>query len=319
MVRGMYPVLSNLINMQEEEDMKKGILVAFLAIGFIFTGVISASAGAVTWNLVQDPAWAGDSPDPLLCTGATNNGTKCNMDVIKQCASVGNPTSGTCSFAQLTFQMASSCGAGLTGQSCTQNTDCGSTLTPCVPCAPNPGVTYFGTNPVSARGAGTYTTLNCDNTVKVTGVAIGTSEVVSHVGGSCMTMAAFNSASGCGVGSHATDYDLQLWTSTTGSCGYNAGVMPGLSLSGQIMATGSPVAACGYTAPQLASIVSTAGLGGYLAVLCGSGTLPTLSSVCISGAPWQSTIIANASYNPTSECPAACPQGCTGAAAEGIE
>jgi hypothetical protein len=245
------------------------------------------------------------------------------MDPVAQCASVGNPTKGSCSYAKLTFQMASSCAAGNTGQSCTTNTDCGSSLTPCIPCAPNPGYTYFGLNSAGGtKGKGTYTVNACENGFTVTKVAIGTSEVVSHVGGSCMVLDTFNSSSGCAVGTASTDYDLKLWTSTVGACGFPAGTMPGLALAGRIMAATSTTGVCGYTSGQLSTIASTAGLGAgdYLSVLCGSGTLPgTLQSVCIAGAPWNSTIIAATSADVAGACAGACGGGCMAGTAEDVE
>jgi hypothetical protein len=301
--------------------MKKEMLVALLAIGFIFAGVVSASAASVTWTLVESAGFAGQSagPDGKVCT-ADDLTTNCNLDPVKFCATAGSPTKGACSFAKLTFQMASSCTLANDGQACTGNGDCGGGV--CVPCSPNPGITYFGNTGAwgGTKGVGTYKALTCESQYDITQVAIGTSEVIGAVGGSCMTLDKFNSSSGCGVGASSTSYDVDLWTSTTGSCGFPAGPMPGLNLSGRIMATTATAAACGYTTGELNSIVSTAGLSGYLSVLCGSGTLPTsLQAVCIAGAPWSATIIASTTANLVTECGSTCPTGCTGAAAEGVD
>ena len=304
--------------------MKKELWVGLLAIGFIFAGVLSASAANVTWTIVEDASFAGQSPgsDARLCT-SDDGSTNCNMDPVANCASAGSPTTGSCSYAKLTFQMASSCAAGATGQSCTSNTDCGIVITPCVPCSPNPGYTYFGLNSDGgSRGVGTYTVNACEGGFDVTKVAIGTSEVVSHVGGSCMVLDTFNSSAGCAVGTAATDYDLKLWTSTIGACGFPAGKMPGLSLAGKIMAANSPSTACGYTTGELSSIATTAGLGAgdYLSVLCSSGTLPTdLLSVCIAGAPWNAVIIAATNADLVSACGSACSSGCMAGTAEDVE
>jgi hypothetical protein len=303
--------------------MKKEILVGILAIGFVFAGVVSASAAAVTWQLVEHSSYAGTSPDSggLLCRGGGGSNS-CNFDTSVNCIGAGSPTVGACSYAELTFQMASSCAAGNTGQSCTQNTDCGSTLTPCVPCSPNPGVTFFGSRTDTAKGAGTYVANSCEDGYDITKLNIATSEVVTNVGGSCMTLNAFNSSSGCDAGATSMDYDVKLWTSTIGTCGFPAGTMPGLALSGQIMAVGAETAACGYTSTQAGNIASTVGLGSgdYLSIVCGSGTLPTdLLTVCIPGAPWEAVIVASTSSDLSTICPAACGGGCMGATAEGVE
>jgi hypothetical protein len=319
------------------EDMKKEILVVFLSIGFFFAGPVSANAGNVTWTIVEDASFAGQSPgaDGRLCT-SDDGATNCNMDPVANCATSGSPTKGSCSYAELTFKMASSCFLGNTGQSCTTNSDCGSHLHPCIPCSPNPGYSYFGLNASGGtKGAGNYTALHCDNQFDVTKVAIGTSEVVSQLGGGCMTLDTFNSSSGCSVGSVSMNYDADLWMTMGDPCDYALGTMPGLNLSGRIMATTSTAAACGYTTTQLNSIVSTAGLGAgdYLAVLCGSGTLPTdLESVCIPGADWEVKILASVICDVSSAsnlssasddiclgCSFPCPEWCMGAAAEGIE
>jgi hypothetical protein len=303
--------------------MKKEMLVALLAVGFVFAGVLSASAAV--WTIVEDASYANNSrgADGILCTADDGSTAKCNMDNVVDCANVGNPSKGSCSFAQLTFQMASSCAAGNTGQSCTTNTDCGASITPCIACSPNPGVTYFGQHAAGGtKSRGTFTAKNCENSGDITAVSIGTSEVVTNVGGSCMTLAAANSSVGCqpGAGTESVNYDLRLWTNTIPGCNFNAGLMPGLALAGQLMPVGAPVAACGYSTGEISNIVSTAGLTGYLSVMCGSGTLPTdLATVCIAGAPWQSTIVASTAVDITATCPAACPTGCTGAAAEGVE
>jgi len=300
--------------------MKKEIWVGLLAIGFIFAGVVSASAAAVTWTLVQDATYAGNSPgsDGLLCT-ADDGTTNCNMDPVAQCATAGSPTSGTCSYAKLTFQMASSCTLANDGQSCSSNADCGGGV--CLGCSPNPGVTYFGLNPGGGKkGEGTYTALTCEGGFDITRVSIGTSEVIGAVGGSCMTLDTFNSSSGCGTGNVSTNYDLGLWTSTVGSCGFNAGLMPALALSGKIMAASATSTACGYTAGELTAIGGVSG-DTYLSVLCGSGTLPTdLASVCIAGAPWEAKIVASTSANVPTECGSTCPSGgCMAGTAEGVE
>ena len=306
--------------------MKKGILVAFLAIGFIFAGVLSASAAV--WTLVETSGMIQHSPGADGIIGTSDDGTsdQCNMDPVVNCASVGSPTKGAYSYAELDFVYASSCGAGLTGQSCTQNTDCGNPLTPCVPCNPPAqiGLTYFGQNAAGgAKGAGTYTAKNCENSGDITALAIGTSEVVSHVGGSCMGLNAFNSGSGCADGTASQNYDVRLWTSTIPGCNYNAGVMPGLNLAGRIYAVPTvSTGVCTYSTGEINAIISAAGLGAgdYLSILCGSGTLPTdLSSVCIPGADWEAVIVASTTTDIGTTCPAACPTGCTGAAAEGVE
>lgn len=305
--------------------MKKEILVAFLAIGFIFAGVLPASAAV--WTLVETTGMIQHSPGSDGIIGTSDDGTtdKCNMDPIVNCASVGNPTKGAYSYAELAFTMASSCGAGLTGRSCTQNTDCGNPLTPCVPCNPPAriGLTYFGKNVNGgAKGAGTFTAKNCENSGDITALAIGTSEVVSHVGGSCMGLNVFNSGSGCAEGTSTMNYDVRLWTSTIPGCNYNAGVMPGLNLAGRIYRVPTYTTACGYSTGDIGAIATAAGLGtgDYLTIVCGNGTLPTdLSSVCIPGAAWEAVIVAKTTTDVAATCPAACPTGCTGAAAEGVE
>jgi len=303
--------------------MKKEILVGLLAIGFIFAGALSASAANVTWTLVEDSSYANTSPSGgVLCAGS-GGADNCNFNTAQDCKNSGSPSVGTCSFAELSFTMASSCAAGNTGQSCTQNTDCGSALTPCVPCNPpaRVGLTYFGSRDDTSKGAGEYVVNACENGFDVTKVNIATSEVVTHVGGSCMTMNTFNSSSGCDVGTASTNYDLKLWTSTVGTCGFPAGTMPGLALAGRIMAADSPTGVCGYTSGELSSIASTVGLGSgdYLSVLCGSGTLPTdLLTVCIAGADWESVIVASTSSNLGTICPGAC-GSCMGGTAEGVE
>jgi len=309
--------------------MKKEMLVVLLAVGFVFAGVVSASADTVTWTLVRTASMASHTPgaDNKIGTGDDGN-TRCNLSNVVDCATVGAPTQGAYSYAKLTFQMASSCAAGNTGQSCTTNTDCGATITPCVACSPNPGYTYFGNNPGGFnKGLGTFTVRACENAAPVTAVSIGTSEVVTNVGGSCMTMASFNSSSGCAAGPYSTNYDLRLWTNTIPGCNFNAGLMPGLTLAGRTYDAGDPVTtgACTYTTAQISSIISDAGLGAndYLTILCGSGTLPTdLATVCIAGAPWASTVVAKTSANLASACPVTpcpTPTTCMGGTAEDVE
>ena len=263
--------------------MKKELWVGLLAIGFIFAGVVSASAAAVTWTLVEHANYANTSPNSsnLLCAGGGGT-SKCNFDTSVDCVNVGNPSVGTCSFAELSFAMASSCAAGNTGASCTSNASCGTIAHPCVPCNPpaQVGVTYFGSRTDTSKGTGTYKVDACENGFDVTAVALATSEVVTHAGGSCMTLSTFNSSTGCAVGPASMDYDIKLFTSTIGTCGFPAGIMPGLALSGRIMEADSTAAACGYTTTNLDSIASTMGLGAgdYLSVVCGGGTLPGVSS-----------------------------------------
>ena len=75
--------------------MKKEIWVALLTIGFIFVGVVSASAAAVTWQIVEDSSYAGNSPgtDGRLCT-SDDGASNCNLDPAALCASTGSPTMG---------------------------------------------------------------------------------------------------------------------------------------------------------------------------------------------------------------------------------
>jgi hypothetical protein len=118
---------------------------------------------------------------------------------------------------------------------------------------------------------------------------------------------------------------MNLWTSTAGSCDFLAGVMPGLSLAGQIFLVPMPMptpGVCGYSDTVINGIISDAGLenGDYLSIMCGSWTLPTdLEAVCIPGASWEAVIVASTTSSLASECPAACATGCAAATAEGVE
>jgi len=317
--------------------MKKELMVALLVIGFLFAGVLSASATAINWTIVETAGMAGKSPgaDNLLGT-ADDGSSKCNYSDATGCLATGAPTSGSYSFAKLSFVQNSSCvlaGTGANpGDPCTDNASCapGGGLGVCVDCntgTGKTGLTYFAKNPSGgSKGAGNYIVDACENGFTFTSVNIGTSEVLTASGGSCMTLiSGTDTSSGCGVGPASTEYDLKLWTSTLGSCGFSAGTMPGLALAGQIYDAGvsAPAGICNYSAGQIDGLIAGAGLGSgsYLSVMCGNGTLPTdLQSSCLPGAAWSSVVVAKTSTDVPGACSSACSSGgCMAGTAEGVE
>ena len=305
--------------------MKKEFLIVLLAIGFIFTGAISASAATVTWTLIETAGMKLHSPGSDGVLGTIDDGLadKCNYSNVADCVTAGAPTQGSYSFSELHFAQDSSCALGTPGASCSTNADCGGLG--CIDCnTPGKvGLTYFAKNSAgAAKGAGTYVTDACEGSYDITNVSIGTSEVITSFGGSCMTLNTFNSASGCDAGPSSTNYDLNLWTNSVfPNCGTNVGLMPGLALAGRIYAVGSVgTGICGYDTSEINAIASAAGLSsGYLSIMCGSGTLPTdLESACLPGADWESVIVAKAAGDVAGACASAC-GGCMAGAAEGVE
>lgn len=314
--------------------MKKEIMAALLAIGFLFAGVMSASAASITWTLIETGGMVGKSPgaDNLLGTADDGTGDTCNYSNATACAATGSPTTGTYSFSQLTFVQTSSCviasGGNNPGDFCTQNSDCGSPLGICVDCNTGTGgvgLSYFARNPAGgSKGLGTFTLNACDNGFSYSNISIGTSEVLTASGGSCMTLAPGTDVNtGCSVGTVSTTYDLRLHTSTIPNCGFLAGTMPGLSLAGRVYdATSITTGSCTYTVAEIGGIVAGAGLGAgdYLIILCGSGTLPTgLQSVCISGASWTAVLVAKTSVGVPAACGEACSSSCMAGTAEAVE
>jgi hypothetical protein len=313
--------------------MKKEILVAFIAIGFIFAGAISASAGTISWTLIETVGMKLHFPgtDNLLGTSDDVLTAKCNYSNASACVVTGVPTQGTYSFAKLDFVQTSSCALGANqGQFCTQNSDCGGLVPVCVDCNTTAGgvaYTYFAKNPTGgSKGLGTMTESACDNGFDWTNISIGTSEVVGGSGGGCMTLTAGSGKtnSGCGVGALSTNMTLDLYTSTIANCGFKAGVMPGLVLAGAVIDAGAGASGsvCGYTVGQLGAIITAAGLGtgSYMSVLCGNGTLPTdLQSGCLPGADWRTVMLSKTSANVPSSCGEACSSGCMAGTAEGVE
>ncbi len=314
--------------------MKKEILVAFLAIGFIMAGALSASAGTVTWTIIETAGMAGKSPgvDGLLGTADDGTGALCNYDNATACAVTGAPTTGTFSYAQLGFVQTSSCVVANVlnpGDPCTQNSDCG-TIGICVDCNTGAGgaaQSFFARNPAGgSKGLGTMTADVCEGGFSWTNMAIGTSEVLGGTGGSCMTLTGGGGTnSGCAVGPMSTTFSMNLFTSTIPNCGFPAGSMPGLALAGGIIDAGAGATGslCGYTVAELGGIIASAGLGAgsYMSVLCGSGTLPgDLQSACLRGASWATTMIAKTSSAVPTVCGDSCGGGgCMAGTAEGVE
>ncbi len=315
--------------------MRKELLVVLCAMMFVFSGVVAVSAGTVGWTLIETANMAGHSPgsDNLLGTAQDGTGDNCNFSATTDCATNGNPTTGTYSFSKLNFVQSSSCALsneGKAGELCTQNSDCGS-LGVCVDCNTAGGgvaYAYFAKNPNGgSKGLGTLTWSACDGGFKYSNISIGTSEVLSHAGGGCMTLTPGSGTanSGCGVGAVNSTFDLDLYTSTIGTCGFPAGTMPGLALSGSIIdaGTGATAAVCGYSTSEIGGIISDAGLGTgqYLMIICGSGQLPTgLQSACLSGASYQAIMVAKTSTDLATSCADACSSGgCMAGTAEGVE
>ncbi len=314
--------------------MKKEILVAFLAIGFIMAGAFSASAGTVTWTLIETASMAQATPgaDNLLGTGDDGTGDLCNYDDATACSVTGSPSVGAYSFSRLGFVQTSSCALGDNqGSTCTQNSDCGGLLGVCVDCNTGAGgvaYSYFTRNPSGgSRGLGTMTATVCDNGFTWTNMSVGTSEVLGGSGGGCITLTAGSGGgnSGCGAGPSSTSVSMDLYTSTIPNCGFKAGVMPGIALSGGIVDAGAGATGslCGYTIAQIGSIIADAGLGAgnYLSILCGNGTLPTnLESGCLPGASWLSVMVSKTSSSLPAVCAEACSTGgCMAGTAEGVE
>lgn len=315
--------------------MKKEFVVVLLAIGFIFAGVMTATAGTVKWTIIETTTMASHQPGADGLIGTADDGaagtTRCNYSNATSCLTTGVPTTGSYSYALLQFYQESSCALGnKSGQTCTTNADCGGGLLDvCVDCNTGLGgvsLAYFAKNPTApaAKGAGTMTADPvCDNGFDYKAMAIGTSEAVGADGGGCMTLGAFNSSTGCGAGTVSSDTDLKLWTSTIPNCGFEAGTMPSIALSGRIYAVPTVSAgACNYTTTQISNIMTDAGLvaGNYLFVACGNGTLPTnLKSGCLPGADWDSILVAKATVNVDSTCASECPSSCMAGTAEGVE
>ncbi len=317
--------------------MKKEILAAVLAVGFIFTGVISASAGTITWTLIETTGMKLHSPgaDNLLGTSDDGLSDKCNFSDATACAVTGNPTTGAYSFTEINFVQASSCALAnsghLQGDECTQNSDCGAgVLAVCADCnTPGQvGLGYFAKNPSGgSKGLGKMTASACDNGFNYSNISIGTSEVVGADGGGCMTLTSGSGTanSGCSTGSVGANLSLDLYTSTIPGCGFKAGTMPGLALAGRIYDAGTnPPASgtCNYTAGELGAIMTGAGLGTgeYLNVMCGSGTLPSdLQAACLPGASWLSVLVSKTSTNVPASCADECSTGCMAGTAEGVE
>ncbi len=319
--------------------MKKGLLVALCVIGVVFWGITTASAGIISWSILQNGGMAGKGPgsDGLLGTGDDTSGEKCNYSNASACAVTGSPTSGTYSKAELNFVQSSSCVLANSGHNpgdtCTQNSDCGVGLAICVDCNSGSGGlarTYFATNPAGGgKGLGSLTVNGCDGQVDYTNISIGTSEVLGGSGGGCMTLkaGAATGGAGCGVGPISTTTDMDLWVSTPiPACGFKAGVMPGIALAGRVYDAGvaAPAAICGYSTGQIDTIMgpthANLGSGQYMLLVCGSGTLPDpLQSACLSGAAWNTKMIASTSASLATSCADECSSGCMAGTAEGVE
>jgi hypothetical protein len=316
--------------------MKKEIMVAVLAIGFIFAGAISASAGTITWTMVETASMATHSPGADGRIGTGDDGVSlCNYSDASSCATTGAPTTGAYGFSTLNFTMASSCAIAalpkVQGDPCSTNADCGPGV--CVDCNTpgRTGTTYFAKNPSGgSKGLGTMTASACDNGFTYTNVAIGTSEVVGTGGGSCMTLTtgAPQGNSGCsGAISTLTSMDLWVELPYVGTpCAFRAGQMPGLNLAGSVFsgATNPPATGtCGYTAAQVGAIMTDAGVGAgqYLFITCGNGTLPgDLQSACLRGASWTAKLVGKTSAVVPTSCGEACSSGgCMAGTAEDVE
>ena len=318
--------------------MKKGLLVALCVMGVVFWGITTASAGIISWSILQTGGMAGKGAgsDGLLGTGDDTSGEKCNYSNATACAVTGSPTIGTYSFAKLNFVQSSSCVLANSGHNpgdtCNVNADCGVGLAICVDCNSGSGGlanTYFATNSVGgSKGLGTLTVNGCEGQVDYTNISIGTSEVLGGSGGGCMTLkaGAATGGAGCGVGPISTTTDMDLWVSTPiPACGFRAGVMPGIALAGRVYDAGAGAGAttCGYSIPQIDAIMSASGLGSgqYMLLVCGSGTLPSpLQSACLSGAAWNTKMLASTSASLATSCADECGGGgCMAGTAEGVE
>jgi hypothetical protein len=309
--------------------MRKELLVALLAASFIFAGALSASAGSITWTIVQTAAMAGKSPGLDMRLGTSDDGSSlCNYSNATACVTSGSPTSGSYSFAYLDFQIPASCALASdphkAGDPCTQNSDCGSPVGVCVPCG-DASYTFFARNPENtSRGAGTYTVEACEGSFEYTAVSIGSSEATFGSGGGCLTLVAgTDTTSGCGVGDVSSLYTMDLWVRNPlnmAACGFKAGVLPGLSLAGRVYdaSAAAGTAICQYTTGEIDAILAAAGGTGYVSILCGTGTLPSgIEAACLSNSPWNSKIIAKTTS--VAACDDECASGCMAGTAEGVE
>ena len=308
--------------------MRKETFVALFAAMLILCGVTLANAGQFAWTIFTHADVTGHGPgaDLKIGTGDDPTGQKCNFSSVKSCSTAGAPTIGSYSFSSLDVVQVKSCMLGAnSGKTCTTNTDCPGGM--CMDCGDT--VSYFG-NVGGTKGKGTFTA--CQQSGAAGGfdtvsMSIGSSEAVPGSGGGCLTLTnpvGDDHGTPCGVGAFTSILDLELWVTALIKCDFDAGTIPNIGLDGRVFQKGvaAPAGACGYTNTQIDTLLgklpSTAT---YMYVACESQTLPALATACLSGADFDSVVIAYTTAAATVfDCNAACASGgCLMGTAEDVQ
>jgi hypothetical protein len=292
--------------------MRNQVFLAMVLTGLLIGSYSTATAGVVSWAVMQDPSVAGKGPGPDDLVGTPDDTTigensSCNMTGLAGCAAGLTPETGAWSFAamELDDAMLKSClGGPNAGESCTTNEDCEGGY--CIDCPQNEGpedpwdtYAYMG-DLDRIGGQGTITVCQEDGiTFRYTGISVGISESIPWVGSGCANLTSGggpNTSNHCGAGAFTSTADI---TFSVGACSDPGGRIENLELNGYIYPTAGSNGFnnCGYTTDEINSLRATAATkgGAFLLVMCGNGSIldtQATKAACLRGAETRHVIVA---------------------------
>jgi len=324
--------------------MRKALLAALCVMGLCIWGATTASAGVITWKILESPTQAGHGPGPDLKLGTADDslitqppGTadpeqnKCDLVSGTQCAKNGVPTTGSFSFLKIETFYSGGCmyldlADPNNGKPCTTIGECPGSPLGCQLC--ETVHSYMGYT--SSLGNGLFTTCQEDPTdpkaFTYTGMTIGLSETVPGFSSGTLNLdtGTNGGTTPCGAGVMSSTLNLKFYL-VDGLIG-PAGHVPNVVLNGYVYSAtaAAPVGICTYTAAEIDAIRATLPAGAtYMMVVCEPGlTLadwPSTTAACLPKATVSSILVAYTT-NAVGDCSSTCtPKSCAGGTAEDVE
>jgi len=317
--------------------MRNGLITALVLTGFLLGTVTFATAGQVTWTILESANALGRGPGPDGVIGVpgcgdaegddttTGEWNTCNFDLTNDCMNTGSPTNGTYSYSATEYALPKSCyGGSNNGQPCNDDTECpdGS----CADCAKNAGwdlVLYVGD---SGSNGGNGTMTMCQDAgsggATITSMKTGMSSPDPLAGPVCVNLGSGGpfTTDGCGV-DVLFNYTVNTVTKAF-NCTFRVGSMDGLTSQARVIAIddATPPATCGYSAADILCLQAEAPPEAtYLLIGCSGATLGTMDQMCLSGATTQSKVV-YWTADDASDCTSACGGGgCMAGTAEGVK
>jgi hypothetical protein len=320
--------------------MRNGLVIALVLTGFLLGTVTFATAGVVTWTVLEssNPAGMGPGPDGEIgvpgCPGTADNDdttsgewNTCNFDLTASCMTTGSPTSGSYSYSATEYLYANTCYAGANiGLPCNDDTDCPDSQ--CYPCVKNPGwdlVLYMGDIGVT-NANGTMTMCQEGGGATITSLKTGMSSPDPLAGPLCNKLDPAGgpyTTSACGV-DVPISYSIDTISSLRGgNCLIPVGGSGGLTTQARVIDINdaTPTATCGYTAADILCLQAEAPpTATYLLITCITATMPDpVPILCLSGAQIEAREVYWTADN-ASDCTSACGgSGCMAGTAEGLD